>query len=173
MFFLVVLIFVLQFVLVFVRGLRLCILMCSCVASDETGFIHTLYFQRWPSLGLFLNIIIFVVIFYIWMASCTSGLTHISTILWFWVFLKALTTSFICQKSQMSKPSTFCGTKFVCACCFLAISIENKWSNPHFWLSQKDWNGRVQEFKEKKRFIAEEARRILLDISDSASCYKM
>ena len=34
---------------------------------------------------------------------------------------------------------------------------------------QKEWNGRVQEFKEKKWFTAEEARRFVLDISASAS----
>ena len=72
--------------------------------------------------------------------------------------LKVFTNQILCYKS-----------KFVCACCFLVIFIEDKWSHPHFWSSQKEWDGRVQEFKEKNRFTAEGARRILLDISDSAS----
>ena len=39
---------------------------------------------------------------HIWMASCTSGLTHILTILRFWVFLKALTTSTKCLDHSYS-----------------------------------------------------------------------
>ena len=40
-----------------------------------------------------------------------DGIMHIMlTILRFLVIFKALTTSFICQKSQMSRPITLCDT---------------------------------------------------------------
>ena len=45
LFYLVVLIFILHFLLVSVQGLKLCIYMYYCVASNETGLIHTLYFR--------------------------------------------------------------------------------------------------------------------------------
>ena len=53
------------FLSVCIQGLKLCIIVYSMLASNYTHIV----FQRWPSLCLFLNIIIFVITFYIMFSS--------------------------------------------------------------------------------------------------------
>ena len=100
-----------------------------------------------------------------------SGLTLILTILIFWVFLIVLTTGFIWQKSQVPRPITFFGTNqslftHAAFCQFSESTNGLTLTSDQVKKSEMDVS---KCLKEKKRFTAEDARRILLDISDSAS----